>query len=553
MQVYILIKTNNVTMCDEYEYTDPIIICNERDLPDNGMKEFHFIDSKKVLLIKQKGKIYAVGAKCPHFGGPLKDGVVGNGRIRCPWHGACFDIKSGDIEDFPGLDSLPCYKVETKKNGQVGIMIRLKDIDAVKRIKDMVKRDLDDPTTFVVIGGGPAAQICVETLRQEGYVGRIILVCKEPYLPYDRVKISKTFYVTIEALQYRQKEFYDEYGIEIYLNTEATNVKCSEQVVKLSNGKSIKYDKMFIATGCTPKIPSIIGVNLKNIVTLRTYDDLAIISETMSEETRIICLGTGVITLEIAQDLIKQVESVTIVTNTELIASELFGDRIAERILRLFTDNHVNVITNTNIIEIIGNLNGEIEKVILANSKLLPCDLLIIDAELEMNTKFLKGSGLKINNNGSIDTNIYLRTSVESIYVGGDIANAPVYSMENELGTISNYKIAQYHGRIAAINMIKSRSKMLRAVPFFFTKLFEKNFRFSGYGQYSNIIIDGNLEDMKFVAYFVNENNKVMLVGSCDYDPIVSQFAELQSQGGTLKLADIKNDEVPWTKMIKSD
>lgn len=237
---------------------------------------------------------------------------------------------------------------------------------------------------------------------------------------------------------------------------------------------------------------------------------------------------------------------------TDLIGNEFLGDVIGERVLRLFTNNGVTVLTNSDIIEIFPNMNGEVEKVMLMDYKMLPCDLLIIDADVKLNTTFLERSGLKLNTDGSIDTNVYLRTSIESIYVGGDIANAPVYSIDNEFAVIRNYQIAQNHGRVAAINMIKSRSKILRTVPFFFTKLFGKSFRFSGYGEYTDLIIEGDLENLQFVAYFINNALKVVRVGSCGFNAVVAKFAELQSQGVSLTRKDVEKTEMAWTKLIKS-
>lgn len=88
------------------------VVCREDELKDNEMKTLPLGESGgRVLLIKQKGQIHAIGTKCTHYGAPLETGALGDGRVKCPWHGACFNIKNGDIEDFPGLDSLPCYKV----------------------------------------------------------------------------------------------------------------------------------------------------------------------------------------------------------------------------------------------------------------------------------------------------------------------------------------------------------------------------------------------------------------------------------------------------------
>uniref|UniRef100_A0A1A9WA16 Rieske domain-containing protein n=1 Tax=Glossina brevipalpis TaxID=37001 RepID=A0A1A9WA16_9MUSC len=546
-------STGETKMSDEY--TDPIIVCNEKDLPEHGMKQFDFTENSKVLLIKQKGQLYAVGSKCTHYGAPLHTGVVGDGRIRCPWHGACFSIKTGDIEDFPGLDSLPCYKVEIKKDGNVAVRARHKDIEIVKRLKDMAKRNPENPCTFVILGGGPAGGVCAETLRQQGYDGRIVMVSKEPYLPYDRVKVSKSFDVKIEALQYRQNEFYDEYGIETWLDVAATKVCANKQIVTLSNGMCIRYDKMFIATGSAPTIPPIEGADLKNVVTVRGYDDSQYIRATANEKTNVVCLGSSFIALELAQALVKQVASVTVVGRGAYPLSASFGNIIGERVLRLFTENNVKMIMHSGIKKILGNNTGEVEKVLLADDSTLPCNLLILGIGAKPNTKFLENSGLNINADGSINTNMYLKSSIESIYVGGDVANAPVYSFNNELATIGHYQLAQYHGRIAAINMFGCRPEALRAVPFFFTMLFGKGFRFSGYGAFSDVVIEGDLESLKFVAYFINSKDKVVSVASCGRDPVVAQFAELQSQGGTLTRKDVQNtgDPVAWTKLIKSN
>uniref|UniRef100_A0A1A9Z3Y6 Rieske domain-containing protein n=1 Tax=Glossina pallidipes TaxID=7398 RepID=A0A1A9Z3Y6_GLOPL len=546
-------NTCETNMSDKY--TDPVIVCNEKDLPDQGMKQFEFTENSKVLLIKQKGQLYAVGPKCTHYGAPLHTGVLGDGRIRCPWHGACFSIKTGDIEDFPGLDSLPCYKVEVKKDGNVAVMAKQKDMANVKRLKDMVKRDPGNCYTFVILGGGPAGGVCVETLRQQGFTGRIVMVSKEPYLPYDRVKVSKSFDVKIEALQFRENAFYDEYGIETWLNVEATKVCGDKKIVTLSNGMSIKYDKMFIATGSAPTIPPIDGNNLKNVVTVRGYDDSQNIRATANEKTNVVCLGSSFIALELAQALVKQVASITVVGRGAYPLSASFGNEIGERVLRLFTENNVKMIMNSGIKEILGNKDGEVEKVVLSDDTTLPCNLLILGTGAKPNTKFLEDSGLKINADGSINTDMYLKSSMASIYVGGDIANAPVFSSNSELAAIGHYQLAQYHGRIAAINMVQCRPEILRAVPFFFTMLFGKGFRFSGHGAFSDVVIEGDLEGLKFVAYFINSEDKVVSVASCGRDPIVAQFAELQSQGGTLTRKDLQNtsDPVAWTKLIKSN
>lgn len=130
------------------------------------MKNFELGDGK-ILLVKQNGKFSAVGTKCSHYGAMLSTGALGDGRVRCPWHGACFNVETGDIEDFPGLASIPCYQV-TVEAGQVKVRAKKSELESNKRSKLMAKRDASDERTFVVIGAGPSGATCVETLREIG-------------------------------------------------------------------------------------------------------------------------------------------------------------------------------------------------------------------------------------------------------------------------------------------------------------------------------------------------------------------------------------------------
>ncbi|KAM7349038.1 apoptosis-inducing factor 3 isoform 3-T4 [Cochliomyia hominivorax] len=535
------------------EYTDSVAVCNVNDLQEHDMKQFDFDENTKVLVVKQNNQIKAVGSKCTHYGAPLHTGVLGDGRVRCPWHGACFNIDTGDIEDFPGLDSLPCFKVDIEKDGQVMLRAKRKELESSRRLKNMVKRDPKNHLCYVIIGGGPAGAVCSETLRQEGFTGRIVMICKEQYLPYDRVKISKASDIKIETIQFRKHEFYDEYGIETLMSTEATKVDCETKTVYLSNNTTLKYDKMFIATGCSASKPPIKGVDHKGVVVVREFEDIQEISQMIKPDANVVCLGSSFIALESAQNWVKKVKSVTVVSRTEFPLMASFGSVIGERVLRLFRDQGVNMIMSSGIVEAIGDSNNKLIEVVLADGSKLPCDILIMGTGSKFNTKFLIGSGLPINANGSIDSDMYLKSLVDDVYVGGDIVNAPVFANNNQRATIGHYQLAQYHGRIAAINMAGNNAQELQAVPFFFTMLFGKGFRYSGYGAYADVVIEGDLENLKFVAYFIDEQDRVVAVASCGRDPIVAQFAELQSQGRKLYRSDIENpnDPIAWTKLLK--
>lgn len=275
------------------------------------MKQFNFDADTKVLVIKQDGQITAIGNKCTHYGAPLNTGALGQGRVRCPWHGAVFNTRTGDIEDFPGLDSLPCFMVRVENDGKVKLRAKHIDLEKNKRLKDMVKRDKTNKQCVVVIGGGPAGAVCVETLRQEGFTGRIVILCREPCLPYDRIKLSKGLDFQLEKLEFRTAEFYAQYGIETLLGVEAKKVDIVAKKVHCSDDNEIKYDQLFIATGLSARKPPIQGVDLKNVFTLRSYEDAGTILAAITPETNLVCVGGSFIAMEVAASLLNKVKSVS--------------------------------------------------------------------------------------------------------------------------------------------------------------------------------------------------------------------------------------------------
>lgn len=224
-------------------------VCQESEIKENELQTFDLGDSK-VLIVKQNGKISALGTKCTHYGAPLVTGALGDGRIRCPWHGACFDLKSGDIEDFPGLDSIPCYNVRVEK-GQVFVRAKKSELDSGKRTKMMTKRDANDKRVFVIVGGGPSGATCAENLRVKGFTGRIILITNESTLPYDRVKLSKV--MDADPVLLRTQQFYDDNQIEIITGVNATSLNHNDREISIDNGDKIKYDKIYLATGSSAR------------------------------------------------------------------------------------------------------------------------------------------------------------------------------------------------------------------------------------------------------------------------------------------------------------
>ncbi|XP_017033650.2 apoptosis-inducing factor 3 [Drosophila kikkawai] len=515
------------------------------------MREVDFDEHTHMLLVNQNGRLRALGGRCPHRGAPLHKGVLSNGRVRCPWHGACFDLETGDIENFPGLDSLPCHRMAVDSKGQVLVRAKRSQLSKTSRIKEMAVRQCRDQRCFVVVGGGPSGAVCVENLRQEGFTGRLILVCRERYLPYDRVEVMNFQAKSMDQLCFRDEKFYRDHDIEVRRGVSAKKLDTLRKELHCSNGKVLQYDKIYLATGYSAVRPDIPGVELGNVKTIRDICDARSIFNMVNTKTRVVCLGSSFMAVEAAAHLVSRAGSVTLVARQNVPFKTHLGEQIGRRILQLLEDNGVHLRMNSDIARILENPLGQVKKVELVDRSRIPCDLLILGTGCQCNTEFLIDSGVSVNPNGSVNVNDFLETNVRHVYAGGDIANAYILGGYKDRVNISHYGLAQYHGRVAAMNMC-GHIKKVEEIPFFYTIIFGKAFRSAGYGDYREVIIDGSLEDLQFVAYFVDNKDVVTAVASCGRDSVVAKFAELISQGKGLWLCQIADPKKrnKWLSLI---
>ncbi|XP_018334359.1 apoptosis-inducing factor 3 isoform X4 [Agrilus planipennis] len=525
------------------EYVEDVV-CKTTDLVENEPKVFDLKDGK-VLLIKQNGQINALGTKCTHYGAPLEKSAVGDGRLRCQWHGACFNITTGDIEDFPGMDSLPCYQV-ILEDDNVKVRAKKSELKANKRVKPMVKLNPTECQKIVVIGGGPAGAVCAETLRQEGFRGKLTLVSKEKYLPYDRIKLSKALDISdINNIQLRSPSFYKDGDIDVITNVMATEVNPSKKTVTLSDAQILPYDKVFVATGSTPRLPDLPGANFKNIFVLREFEDVKLIASHISPDNEAVILGSGFIGMECAAFLAGKVKKVSVIGRGRVPFGATFGEKIGTALMRLFVEKGIEFHMDVEVKQFVGNEGKELKGVELADGTVIPANFCITGIGSNLNTQFLGSSGININPNGTVEVDEYLKTNIDDIFAGGDIANAPIIT-HNTKASIGHWGLSHYHGRLAALNML-GKNQPLKTIPFFWTMLFGKSIRYAGYGKPDDILYTGNVDELKFVAFYLNRD-EVIAVSSCQMDPVVSQFAELMIQGKKLTRKDLQADPLAWTK-----
>ncbi|CAB1321592.1 unnamed protein product [Coregonus sp. 'balchen'] len=289
-------------------------VCHVKDMENGQMREVD-LGSGRALLIKEHGEFSAIGHKCPHYGAPLVKGVLSKGHVRCPWHGACFNIATGDIEDFPGLDSLPTFQVRIEKDK---VIIRANK-QSQKRSKAMARCSavINSSTGFsyiLIVGSGPAGLVCAETLRQEGFTDRIVMCTMDKYPPYDRPKLSK-------PMNYK-------------------------------------------------------GQDVRNVFHLRTPEDANSVARLANNKNAVI-VGTSFVGMEVAAALTDKAHSVSIIGIEAVPFRKALGEKVGKAIMKLFETNRVKFYMLNEVSEMVGH-HGQLKEVVLKSGKVLRADVCVI-------------------------------------------------------------------------------------------------------------------------------------------------------------------------------
>jgi len=237
------------------------------DLTEGGMI-LGQVAGEAVVLARNGGALFAIGAECTHYHGPLAEGVLVADTVRCPWHHACFSLRSGEALHAPALDPVACWRVE-QHEGTIYVREKLEPARRPARADA-------GPESVVIIGGGAGGNAAAEMLRREGYAGRVTMLSADDARPYDRPNLSKDYLAGTapeEWIPLRPPEFYAEHGIELKLGAHAAAIDAKAREVRLADGSRHHYGALLLATGATPVRLDIPGGNLPHIHYLRTLAD----------------------------------------------------------------------------------------------------------------------------------------------------------------------------------------------------------------------------------------------------------------------------------------
>ncbi|XP_075390506.1 apoptosis-inducing factor 3 isoform X2 [Tenrec ecaudatus] len=515
-------------------------VCHFKDLENGQMREVE-LGWGKVLLVKEAGEFHALGHKCPHYGAPLVKGVLSRGRVRCPWHGACFNISTGDLEDFPGLDSLPKFQVKVEKE-KVYVRASKQALQLQRRTKVMAKcispsLGHSGSTNVLIVGAGAAGLVCAETLRQEGFSDRIVLCTLDRHLPYDRPKLSKSLEAQPEQLTLRPKEFFRAYGIEVLTEAQVVTVDVKNKKVVFKDGFKLEYSKLLLAPGSSPKTLSCKGKEVEHVFTIRTPEDANRVVR-LARGRNAVVVGAGFLGMEVAAYLSEKAHSVSVVELEETPFRRFLGERVGRALMKMFENYRVKFYMQTEVSELRAQ-EGKLKEVVLKSSKVVRADVCVVGIGAVPATGFLKQSGISLDSRGFIPVNKMMQTSVPGVFAAGDAVTFPLAWRNNRRVNIPHWQMAHVQGRVAAQNMLAQEAE-IGTVPYLWTAMFGKSLRYAGYGEgFDDVIIQGDLEELKFVAFYT-KGDEVIAVASMNYDPIVSKVAEVLASGRAIRKREVE-------------
>jgi NADPH-dependent 2,4-dienoyl-CoA reductase/sulfur reductase-like enzyme/nitrite reductase/ring-hydroxylating ferredoxin subunit len=504
------------------------------ELQDGDMREVE-LGGTKVLVARVKGKFYAIGAECTHYGGPLAEGALNGHRVVCPWHQAAFNVMTGNLEEPPALDAQPCYEVRVEGDD---VIVKASEGGGGGRTPDMVRHDPVVGRTLVILGAGAAGNAAAETLRQDGFQGRILMITQESRLPYDRPNLSKGYMsgeAGPEALPWRTKEFYREHDIEVLLGRQAARVEPQRKSLTFADGGAITYDALLLATGGIPRQLEVPGAQWPNVLTLRSVDDADAIIKVASEATRVVVIGAGFIGMETAAALTKRGLSVTVVGSGARPLERQLGAEIGGMLQEVHAEQGVAFRLGRKVVRFEGDTQAR--AVVLDDGEALAADLVVVGLGIRPATAMLQG--IELNDDGSVTVDRHLKVA-EGLYAAGDVARFPDWRDGTPI-RIEHWRLAAQHGRVAAHNLAGLKVEY-GGVPYFWSEQFDYFLQYVGYAaSWDEVIFQGELKERNFLAYYV-KGEKVLAALGFQQDRQLAALSELMRMDKLPGAAELRTE-----------
>jgi NADPH-dependent 2,4-dienoyl-CoA reductase/sulfur reductase-like enzyme/nitrite reductase/ring-hydroxylating ferredoxin subunit len=476
------------------------------------------VGDQSVLLVRAGSEIFAIDAHCSHYHGPLAEGLVTGESIRCPWHHACFDLRTGEASRAPALTPLAVWNVEREGDR---IFVRQKR----EQPKPKVKGTIDAPGQIVIVGGGAAGFAAAEMLRRQEFRGNIMMLSQESAAPVDRPNLSKDYLAGSapeDWLPLRPDHYYAEAGIDLRLNSDVRSIDPKARNLVTAGGEVIPYDRLLLATGAEPVHLPIPGANQPHVHVLRSVADSRAIIASANGARRAVVIGASFIGLEVAASLRARNIEVHVVGLERLPMERVLGPEMGEFVRTLHEQHGVVFHLGDSVLAI------ENKRASLKSGGVLEADLVVIGVGVRPRLALAEQAGLALDR--GVLVNGYLETSSSGIYAAGDIARWPdPHSGQNI--RVEHWVVAERQGQTAARNMLGQR-EAFDAVPFFWSQHYDVPINYVGFAeQWDDIEIEGDIGARDCLLRYKNKG-RLLAIASV-YRDLASLQTELAMEKAT--------------------
>ena len=403
--------------------------------------------------------------------------------------------------------------------------------------------------TFVIAGASLAGAKAAETLREEGFDGRVVLIGDEAERPYERPPLSKD-YVRGEADSkpyVHDASFYAEHDIELRTATAVEAIDPAASQVSLAGGESLGFDRLLLATGARPRRLSLPGAELDGVMYLRRVEDSDAIRNRIDAGGRLVTIGAGWIGAEVAASARQRGCDVTILEMTELPLERVLGPELGAFYRDVHTDNGVDFLGGVAVEAIEGD--GRVEAVRLADGRRFDADFVVAGIGVEPRVELAAAAGLEIDNGVACDAR--LRTSAENVYAAGDIANAmhPLYGTRVR---VEHWANALNQGPHAARAMLGSEAPY-ETVPYFFSDQYDVGMEYAGYAaDWDEVVFRGDPASREFIAFWLKDE-RVQAGMNVNVWDVTDHIQAIIVAGAPVDRARLTDPDVPFDALVPAD
>jgi 3-phenylpropionate/trans-cinnamate dioxygenase ferredoxin reductase component len=359
------------------------------------------------------------------------------------------------------------------------------------------------PQTYVIAGASLAGAKAAETLRSEGFDGRVVLIGDEPVRPYERPPLSKAYLrgeVDFDSAAVHQPEYYAEHDIELLTSTTVVSIDPAAKQIQMDPGGQLAYGQLLLTTGATPRHVAIPGAELSGIHYLRSLSSCDALREALGQATRLVVVGAGWIGSEVAASARQLGKEVALIEAGGVPLERVLGTEVGTIFRDLHAENGVDLHMGVGVKEFRGSTAAE--EVLLADGTTVSGDLFVVGVGVIPRTGLAEAAGIALDNGIIVDQ--HLASGTAGVWAAGDVANVyhPVFETQIRL---EHWSAALNQGPVAAKNMLGQNVEYSK-IPYFFSDQYDLGMEYNGYApQWDQVVYRGDQASREVIIFWLKE------------------------------------------------